>query len=115
MYNIIMFDTEEDLLKLTGIDDERKLWDLGFNLDDWDAGFCCDKPLDHVYDTADSEEIEEEYEYDSDSYAHDAVFEDEHRVPNDNAWWLVRRMEDYCVGYHHVEYNGKHYYTVHHS
>jgi hypothetical protein len=24
-------------------------------------------------------------------------------------------MENYCVGYHHVEYGGWHWYTVHHS
>ena len=43
--SIIMFDTVEDLLQLTGIPDRDTLWDRGFNLDDWDAGFCTDKPL----------------------------------------------------------------------
>lgn len=118
MYNIIMFDTEEELLELTGLKTEQELWNLGFNLDDWDAGFCSEKPLDHVYGDAEGEDIKEDYEWDSESYSHDAFddgFSDERRVPNDDADWLVTQMENYCVGYHHVEYNGKHYYTVHHA
>ena len=35
--------------------------------------------------------------------------------PRDEAYWLVRQMENYCVGYNEVEYNGKWYYTVHHA
>ena len=42
MVNIIMFDDTEDILKLTGLKTHSELWDAGFNLDDWDAGFCSD-------------------------------------------------------------------------
>ena len=30
-------------------------------------------------------------------------------------FFMLSRMENYCVGYEHVEYNGKHYYMVYHS
>ena len=30
-------------------------------------------------------------------------------------FFMLSRMERYCVGYEHVEYNGKHYYMVYHS
>ena len=33
----------------------------------------------------------------------------------DGAYWLISKMENYCVGYEHIEYNGKHYYMVYHS
>lgn len=94
MYNLTMFTTEEELMQLTGITDHDKLWDVGFNLDDWDVGFCCDKPLDHECPAED---------------------DSSYRVANDDTHWLVWQMENYCVGYEYVEYNGKHYYTVHHS
>lgn len=29
--------------------------------------------------------------------------------------WLLSNAENYCAGYEHVEFNGLHYYTVHHS
>lgn len=29
--------------------------------------------------------------------------------------WILSKAENYCVGYEHVEFNGLHYYTVHHS
>ncbi len=29
--------------------------------------------------------------------------------------WLLDRMDWYCVGYRHTEYNGKHYYLAYHS
>ena len=34
---------------------------------------------------------------------------------NDDAYWLLMRMESYCVGYEHVEYGGKHFYIAYHS
>lgn len=120
MYNIKMFTTEEELLELTGLSDRNELWNVGFNLDDWDVGFCSDRPLDHRYGALDSEmeEIKEDYEWDSQIYsaaALDVVCEEERRVPNDDAFWLVSRMDSYCVGYCYLEYRGKHYYTVHHA
>ena len=30
-------------------------------------------------------------------------------------FFMLSRMENYCFGYEHVEYNGKHYYMVYHS
>lgn len=33
----------------------------------------------------------------------------------DGAMWLVNQMDNYCVGYEHNEYKGKHYYIVYHS
>ena len=39
-----IFTTEKELSKLTGLN-HNELWKNGFNLDDWDIGFCCDKPL----------------------------------------------------------------------
>lgn len=29
--------------------------------------------------------------------------------------WLLSSAENYCVGYEHVELDGRHYYTIHHS
>ncbi len=45
MVNLVMFSTPDDILKLTGLPDRSALWDAGFNLDDWDAGFCSDIKL----------------------------------------------------------------------
>lgn len=30
-------------------------------------------------------------------------------------FFMISKMESYCVGYRYVEYNGKHYYIVYHS
>lgn len=30
-------------------------------------------------------------------------------------YWILSRMERYCVGYKHTEYNGRHYYMMYHS
>ena len=45
MVNIVMYTKPEELEQLTGLSHDE-LWDAGFNLDDWDVGFQCDKPLD---------------------------------------------------------------------
>ena len=47
MLNCVFFDTEAHLQKLTGLNHEE-LWKNGFNLDDWDFGFCCEKPFNTV-------------------------------------------------------------------
>ncbi len=99
MVNFIMFNTAEDLLKLTGLPDRTALWDAGFNLDDWDAGFCSDVKL-HKSTPYVDEDDGEEYSY--------VEWLDE-------AYWLGNRMDQYCVGYNYCEFNGKHYYTVHHA
>ena len=69
-------------------------WDAGFNLDDWDICIESDTRL---------------LKRESDGYG---CWWDE---PVDEAYWLVRQMENYCCGYTEVEYNGKWYYTVHHA
>ena len=32
-----------------------------------------------------------------------------------SAHWLMMQMNNFCVGANYVFFNGKHYYTVHHS
>ena len=49
MTNVVMFNTVEDLAKLTGLSTDnhnQALWDAGFDLDDWDIGFRTDESLD---------------------------------------------------------------------
>lgn len=96
MINLTMFSTEEDLIELTGLTHDE-LWKNDFNLDDWDVGFVSDVPLTvtrHNDDDEDGGEYEE---------------------PVEDAYWLVYQMDDYCVGYEHVEFKGRHYYMVHHA
>ena len=96
MINLTMFSTEEDLIELTGLT-HYELWANDFNLDDWDVGFVSDVPLTvtrHNDDDEDGGEYEE---------------------PVEDAYWLVYQMDDYCVGYEHVEFKGRHYYMVHHA
>ena len=83
-----MFSKTSDILKLTGLPDRNALWD---------AGFCSDQRLREV----------ETYEDEGDEYT------EIHWI--DDADWLGQQMENYCVGYNYCEFNGKHYYTVHHS
>ena len=42
MVNVTIFDTSEELEQLTGLT-HKELWENGFNLDDWDWGFCLDE------------------------------------------------------------------------
>ena len=42
MVNVTIFHTDEELEQLTGLTN-KELWKNGFNLDDWDWGFCLDK------------------------------------------------------------------------
>jgi hypothetical protein len=103
MKTLIAFNTVEEIYQILGWkytgnwkEDEPlrdKLWDNGFNLDDWDGGFACKEP----FKTKFQEDGEEWFEWDND------------------VEWLGYRMANYCVGYHHVEYGGWHWYTVHHS
>lgn len=49
MTNLVMFNTVEDLAKLTELSTDnhnQALWDAGFDLDDWDIGFQTDEQLD---------------------------------------------------------------------
>ena len=96
MINLRMTDNREDIRKWTGLSGENHdiaLWEAGFNLDDWDVCFESDTRL------------VKEYTDDDGTYYE----------PIAEAWWLVNRMDSYCVGYNEVEYNGKWYYTVHHA
>ena len=97
MINLRMTDKREDIRKWTGLsgdNHDEALWKAGFNLDDWDVCFESDKRLFETYPVGD---------------------EDTWAEPISEAWWLGSRMSNYCVGYTEVEYNGKWYYTVHHS
>lgn len=89
MMTVTFFDTDEELLELTGIPERLALWDEGFNLDDWDFGFVCDQEWHPCWGYEDGSHYFEE--------------------------WLLNRMECHCVGYEHTEYNGKHYYMAYHS
>ena len=93
MITLQMFDTREDLCKLTGLS-EDELYDKGFDTDDWDVGFCCDNALTYT-------------EYDPDCGEWEEPFVDSE--------WLIREMESYCIGYDCIKYGGKYYYMVHHS
>lgn len=97
MIELKMITTREDLRRVTGLpsdNHDQALWDAGFNLDDWDVCFVSDVPLTATKTDENGDEWEETL---------------------DEAWWLLSRMENWCVGYEYVEYNGKHYYTAHHS
>ena len=85
---VTFFDTREDLRELTGLpggDYDKALWGAGFDLDDWDWGFVSDTPWPE--------------DWDGPYYQR----------------WLMNGMANHCVGYDHTEYNGRHYYILHHS
>jgi len=92
--------TVQELCELTGLT-ESELWEKGFILDDWDIGFQSDIKL-HRTSTAD--DIQDGYEEDE--------LIDDYDLP---AHWLMMQMNNFCVGANYVFFNGKHYYTVHHS
>lgn len=108
MINLIMTGNEKDLEELTGLD-RNGLWDAGFNLDDWDVCFVLDEPL---HSRANVYHHENRYGEAWEEKSYELDFDD---PKYDDAHWLYWRMDNYCVGFNHVEYNGKHYYTVHHS
>lgn len=89
MINLRITDNREDIRKWTGLPSDNfdeALWNVGFDLDDWDM--CIESDVRLVDDYGNS---------------------------RTDAWWLVNQMEAYCCGYNEVEYNGKWYYTVHHA
>ena len=45
----------------------------------------------------------------------DIGFQSDKKIDENNLWWLYYRMDNYCVGFKEVVYNGKYYYTVHHA
>ena len=97
MINMKMFSSVEDLSKLTGLPTDngnKALWDAGFDLDDWDVGFQCDKPL--VNATGEGE----------DTWCEPA---------SDECHWLVYVMDIYCCVFREYEYDSKYYYMVYHA
>ena len=95
--NIVFFEDAKDLESLTGLSHDE-LWNNGFDLDDMDWGFVSDE--NYITETEDEfGDISMEIKYDIPQFAHQILF----------------MMERYCVGFHHVESNNKHYYTLHHS
>ena len=97
MIELKMLTTREDLREITGLPSDNydeALWKAGFNLDDWDVCFVSDVPL--------SDYIEDAEGYEWEEYIEDA-------------YWLLNQMDNYCVGYEHVEYDGKHFYIAYHS
>jgi len=95
--NLKFFDDVDDLGTLTGLN-HNQLWDAGFNLDDMDWGFVSDK--EYTFNKTD----EYGYEYSEIKY----------NIPQ-FAEQILRMMENYCMGFYHVEYGEKHYYTLHHA
>ena len=96
MIRLRMTDNREDIREWTGLpadNYDEALWDVGFNLDDWDVCFESDTRL----------------------FAERSDGEDTWLELRNDAWWLVMQMGGYCCGYDEVEYNGKWYYVVHHS
>lgn len=101
MVKLIAFDTEEELMELTGLS-EDELWENGFNLDDWDIGFQSEIKL---HSDSTQEDLEEEICRHGELLA-------SCRLP---AHWLMMQMNSYCIGANYVFFDGKHYYTVHHA
>lgn len=96
MINLRITDNREDIRKWTGLPSDNfdeALWNVGFNLDDWDICIESDTRLLQEVNDGDIGWVE----------------------PVSEAWWLVNQMDNYCCGYNEVRYNGKWYYTVHHS
>lgn len=86
MKNVIFFSEEQELQALTGLSHE-KLWDNGFNLDDWDWGFCS---------------VEQ---WGAGDWDQRGPFED----------FLLGKMDDYCCGYEETYYRGRWYYMLYHA
>ncbi len=99
MDELIFFDSEEDLKLLTGLSSDE-LWEHGFNLDDWDWGFCTSSDC--------FKRVEDEFG--SSTY----VLDESKRYPY-YFFHLLMWMENYCVGYCATKYNDKTYFTLHHS
>lgn len=134
--NITLFDTVEEIEKLTGLCSDE-LWEKHFNLDDMDWGFCVDGDdwfirEEHHW----AQEIRRKYEecgkhlellddfegpfmkhlledpnYDVEYSWH---LDEEKEIPF-SLTFILDRMESYCVGYSVAVYNGKTYVTLHHA
>ena len=87
---VTFFSTEEDLQSLTGLTHDR-LWDAGFDLDDWDFGF-----------VSDTEWHDPERWFSDRKYPY-------------HQYWLFTLMNQRGTGCEHTAYGGKHYYMSYHS
>ena len=92
MENIVFFETDKDLKKLTGVEDFKELWDKGWDLDDWDFGI-------------QTEEEWKEMDPDSDCYEW-RCWDHYYR------YCMEVVMNTFQVG--HYTHNGKHYYFKYH-
>ncbi len=106
MFNLVAFQVSWELEELTGLTRDE-LWDVGFDLDDWDIGFQCDKPIfEHV-------PVEKTSFWDGSKYTdYEMNLLDYDDCPVN---WLASQLYNYCVGPSYTFYNGKHYYLAHHS
>lgn len=108
MIKKITFFEPNDLEEMTGLTHEE-LWDVGFNLDDIDFGIVVEG------DALDEQREEKCLDYYGNDYTRtyrEAKWDNE--TPY-YVWWLINHMGNHCVGYEYCDYNGKHWYTVHHS
>ena len=68
-----------------------------------------------------ADDIQDGYEEDELIDDYDLLKSDDSNTILDNpnsvlpAHWLMMQMNNFCVGANYVFFNGKHYYTVHHS
>ena len=107
MCTVTFFNTVDELLKITGIDTNEKLWDAGFDLDDWDFGFVSDELWDQ-------ESVFYEFDHDYGKEKEFTCRESDWSMPQ-YKYWLIDHMSNRCVGYKHTELNGRHYYMAYHS
>lgn len=87
MITLRITNNREDIRDWTGLPSDNydeALWNVGFNLDDWDICIESDtRLLQEINDGGDIGWTE----------------------PVSEAWWLVNQMDGYCCGYNEVEYN----------
>lgn len=99
LIKITVFETVDELSEITGLSSDE-LWAAGFNLDDWDIGFCCNQKLHRKPTKPEMDEY--------DMSENEMVF-------TDKAHWLTFQMSNYCAGPSFVQHKNKYYYLVHHS
>ena len=108
--NVTFFDNSEDLEILTGHTHEE-LWELGFNLDDMDCGFCTE-----AVGCFEVEKREDEFGYTRWEWKHD-IHDLYYRCDGFPAaiHKLLDDWENYCVGYCIAYCDGMVYVTLHHA
>lgn len=106
----ITFFEARNINEITGLNDDE-LWAAGFELDDFDFGFVSDIELDKSYVRSYTRMDYEAWEEITETYT---VREENPELPY-FATWLILRASEYCVGYQYNEYDGKHWYLLHHA